>query len=83
MSLGASSEVLLLEAVEATGSHTTLNCCKAGIRLPGFGSFEAQERGERQGRNLHTGEPITIAASKVIRFSAGSKLKAAVNNKTE
>jgi hypothetical protein len=31
MSLGASSEVLLLlEAVEATGSHTTLNCCKAG-----------------------------------------------------
>jgi DNA-binding protein HU-beta len=53
------------------------------IRLPGFGGFEAQERGERQGRNLRTGEPITIAASKVVRFSAGSKLKNAVNGKPE
>ena len=53
------------------------------IKLPGFGSFEAQDRGERQGRNLRTGEPITIAASKVVRFSAGSKLKNAVNGKAE
>jgi DNA-binding protein HU-beta len=53
------------------------------IRLPGFGGFEAQERGERQGRNLRTGEPITIAASKVVRFSAGSKLKNAANGKPE
>jgi DNA-binding protein HU-beta len=53
------------------------------IKLPGFGGFEAQERGERQGRNLRTGEPITIAASKVVRFSAGSKLKNAVNGKPE
>ena len=53
------------------------------IKLPGFGSFETQDRGERQGRNLRTGEPITIAASKAVRFSVGSKLKAAVNAKTE
>src|SRR4051812_10008723 len=26
------------------------------VRLPGFGGFELQERGERQGRNLRTGE---------------------------
>ena len=53
------------------------------VKLPGFGSFEVQERGERQGRNLRTGEALTIAASKVVRFSAGSKLKGAVNGKAD
>ncbi len=51
------------------------------IKLSGFGSFETQDRGERQGRNLRTGEPITIAATRVVRFSAGSKLRTAVNGK--
>jgi DNA-binding protein HU-beta len=53
------------------------------IKLPGFGSFEVQERGERQGRNVRTGEALTIAASKAVRFSAGARLKAAVNNKAD
>jgi DNA-binding protein HU-beta len=53
------------------------------VRLPGFGSFEVQERGERQGRNLRTGEAITIAASKVAKFSAGIRLKAAANGRPE
>ena len=53
------------------------------IKLPGFGGFEVQERGERQGRNLRTGEAITIAASKVVRFSPGARLKDAVNGKAE
>ena len=52
------------------------------VRLPGFGGFEVQERGERQGRNLRTGEAITIAASKAVKFSAGARLKDAVNGKT-
>jgi DNA-binding protein HU-beta len=53
------------------------------VKLPGFGSFEVQERGERQGRNLRTGEAITIAASKVAKFSAGTRLKSAINGKAE
>jgi len=53
------------------------------VKLPGFGGFEVQERGERQGRNLRTGEAITIAASKVAKFSAGAKLKGAINGKSE
>ncbi len=53
------------------------------VRLPGFGGFEVQERGERQGRNLRTGEAITIAASKTVKFSAGARLKEAVNGKAE
>ena len=54
-----------------------------GVKLPGFGSFDVQERGERQGRNLRTGEAMTIAASKVAKFSAGARLKNAVNGRSE
>ena len=53
------------------------------VKLPGFGGFEVQERGERQGRNLRTGQAITIAAVKVAKFSAGSRLKGAVNGRPE
>ena len=51
------------------------------IRLPGFDGFAVQERGERRGRNLRTGEAIT--ASRAVRFAAGSRLKGAVNGKPE
>jgi DNA-binding protein HU-beta len=81
---GAMSKAEAGRAVDAFCSAVTAVMETGGdIKLPGFGSFETQERGERQGRNLRTGEPITIAASKVIRFSAGSKLKAVVNGKAE
>ncbi len=53
------------------------------VRLPGFGGFEVQQRGERQGRDLRTGEAITIAAAKVVKVSAGARLKDAVNGKVE
>jgi DNA-binding protein HU-beta len=49
------------------------------VKLPGFGAFAVHARGERRGRNLHTGEAITIAASKAVKFSPGARLKEAVN----
>ena len=49
------------------------------IRIAGFGTFAISERGERQGRNPQTGAPITIAASKVARFTAGKAVKDALN----
>ena len=49
------------------------------ITLPGFGKFHVADRGARQGRNPQTGAPIEIKASRVPRFSAGSKLKQVVN----
>ncbi|MEM6792787.1 MAG: HU family DNA-binding protein [Acidobacteriota bacterium] len=49
------------------------------VQVAGFGSFLISERPERQGRNPQTGEAITIAASKGVRFKAGKKLKDAVN----
>jgi DNA-binding protein HU-beta len=48
------------------------------ISLTGFGKFHVAERGARQGRNPQTGAPIQIAASRVPRFSAGSKLNESV-----
>ena len=50
------------------------------ISLTGFGKFHVAQRGARQGRNPQTGETIQIKASRVPRFSAGSKLKQTVNS---
>jgi DNA-binding protein HU-beta len=55
---------------------TTSDALKKGDRvaLVGFGSFSVSERGERTGRNPQTGQPIKIAAKKVVKFKAGSEL---------
>ncbi len=50
------------------------------ISLLGFGTFEISERAARTGRNPQTGAEIAIAASKAVKFRAGKKLKAAVND---
>ena len=49
------------------------------ISLPGFGTFEVRERGERTGRNPKTGEQLKISASRVPAFKPGATLKTAVN----
>lgn len=49
------------------------------VTFTGFGKFSVAQRGARQGKHPRTGEPIQIAASRVPRFSAGAKLKQAVN----
>lgn len=51
------------------------------IQLVGFGSFSVGERAARTGRNPQTGAELKIPASKVVKFSVGSKLKEAVNIK--
>ena len=81
---GAMAKAEAGRAVDAFCSAITTAMEKGDdVKLPGFGSFEVQERGERQGRNLRTGEPLVIAASKAVRFSVGSKLKAAANGKSD
>jgi DNA-binding protein HU-beta len=45
------------------------------ISLIGFGSFEARDRKEREGRNPSTQEPITLPATRVPAFSAGKIFK--------
>lgn len=48
------------------------------VTIPGWMSVEQTQRAARTGRNPQTGEAIQIAASKGVKISAGSKLKAAV-----
>ena len=48
------------------------------VSFTGFGKFHVAQRGAREGRNPRTGESMSIAASKVPRFTAGSGLKKAV-----
>ena len=49
------------------------------VQLVGFGTFEVGQRQEREGRNPHTGQPMTIKACKIPKFKAGSSLKNLVN----
>ena len=51
------------------------------VTLVGFGTFSVGNRKARTGRNPRTGAAIKIAAKKVPKFSAGMKLKKAVNKK--
>lgn len=66
-----------LEAL-TTGIRRTL---KQGgsVQIVGFGSFEVAHRSGRTGRNPRTGDPVTIAASRVAKFKPGKHLKDALN----
>jgi DNA-binding protein HU-beta len=45
------------------------------VTVPNFGTFQISERPARVGRNPATGEPITISASKSVRFKVSKNLK--------
>ena len=66
-------------AVDAVIS-TIEGALKSGeeVSFTGFGKFHVANRGAREGRNPRTGDTMTIPASKVRRFTAGSGLKKAV-----
>jgi DNA-binding protein HU-beta len=48
------------------------------VSLVGFGTFEAGQRGAREGRNPQTGKKMTIAAKTVPAFKPGAGLKSKV-----
>jgi DNA-binding protein HU-beta len=47
------------------------------VTVPGFGAWSRTERAARTGRNPRTGEPVQIAASKGVKFTAGANFKSA------
>lgn len=49
------------------------------VSIAGFGTFDAQRKPERRGRNPKTGETIAIPACKTVKFKAAKALKDAVN----
>lgn len=48
------------------------------VSLSGLGKFKVNERAAREGRNPLTGEPMSIAATKVPSFKAAKNLKDAI-----
>ncbi|MCQ2265960.1 MAG: HU family DNA-binding protein [Bacteroidales bacterium] len=63
------------KALEAM-METTIDTLKKGdkVTLIGFGTFSSMQRAARKGRNPKTGKTIKIAAKKVAKFKAGSKM---------
>ena len=61
------------ESLEAIGEALAEN---DKITVPNFGTFQISERPARAGRNPATGEAITIAASRSVRFKVSKNLKA-------
>lgn len=60
--------------------HSIQDALKNGqkVSIAGFGVFEVVDRPEREGRNPQTGQTITIAASKAVKFKPGKGLRDAV-----
>ena len=48
------------------------------IKIAGFGTFLVRKKGERKGRNIKTGEEISISSRRVVTFRASLQLKATV-----
>ena len=51
-----------------------------GVRITGFGTFGVSRHQERTGRNMQTGEPVTIPAHSTVSFKPGMTFKRAVRD---
>ncbi|MBT3217633.1 MAG: HU family DNA-binding protein [Proteobacteria bacterium] len=49
------------------------------VTLVGFGTFSVSHRAARMGRDPQTKQPISIPASKGVKFKPGKAMKEAVN----
>ena len=48
------------------------------VKLSGFGTFSARDKGARMGRNPTTGAPAPISPRRVVRFRASAVLKSRI-----
>ena len=69
------------ESALAATLESIQDALKSGdsVSLVGFGTFSANERPARDGRNPRTGETIRIAAKTVAKFKPGKKLSDSLN----
>lgn len=76
------SKVLAGRALGVAIESITGEVAKGGtVSIIGFGTFSANKRGARLGRNPKTGEAIKIAASTVPKFKAGAGFRGIVAKK--
>jgi DNA-binding protein HU-beta len=74
-----SSKASAAAAVESLFDGITKSLKKGDpITFVGFGTFKTSQRKARTARNPQTGAPIKIPKRRVVRFTAGKALKAAV-----
>ena len=67
-------------ALEAISTVVTREVTSGGaVTLPGLGKILCRERPERQVRNPATGETVTKAADKQVKFTIAKSLKDSVN----
>ena len=77
-------EAQLPRSVAARAVDATLGAIEAALRegedvaIAGFGRFHVGSYTGRAGVNPRTGEPIQVPTTRVPRFAAGSRLRAAV-----
>ena len=77
--IGGLTQTQAADALEALCTAVADELGAGGeVRIAGFGTFAVQHRAERQGRNPKTGEAVTIAAHRVVKFKAGKVLRDAV-----
>lgn len=79
----ASLEQKTVDAVLRSLQATLESAVSTGekVSVPGFFAVSVSDRAAREGRNPRTGETVTIPAAKAVKFSVGSALKDAANNK--
>jgi DNA-binding protein HU-beta len=75
---GETSKRAAGDALEAVLDAIAKGVKKSPVQLIGFGTFKKVDRKARTGRNPKTGEAMKIKASKTVRFSPSSALKAAL-----
>ena len=67
-------------ALDAIAAVVTREVTTGGaVTLPGLGKIVCRERPERQVRNPATGETVTKAADKQVKFTIAKSLKDSVN----
>ncbi|HET9481797.1 MAG TPA: HU family DNA-binding protein [Candidatus Polarisedimenticolia bacterium] len=70
------SKAQAARALESVISGITASLKKGErVTISGFGTFSASKRKARVGRNPQTGEPISIPARTVARFTPGKELR--------
>ena len=75
---GLETKAQAAAAVEAILAAIGEELARGGtVSLKQFGTFSVAARAGRTGKNPRTGEPLTIAPSKTVKFSPGKDMKEA------
>lgn len=77
--VSAISGLSIADAEKAVKAYeaTIAEAMKAGDKVTsvGFGTFEVKQIAARNGRNPHTGNPMTIPAKQMVKFRPGKNLE--------